>query len=174
MATPSDTVTRAFGALGATPQDTVLKSASLLRRLAEAADGYRDGTDRFVVAAVEFPHKVLGVFQTQAQGDTVAADSSTGALHYKTFGPYRTAPDSGVSPTIDNVDSVVAYYTGGTQKTYDGKKYDALFWGVPAFDKFVVPYLAFVSGAVWADSQRKAYKAGALSQSVLPHKRYSF
>jgi hypothetical protein len=155
-------------------QDTVLKSASLLKRLAEAADGYRDGQDRFVVAAREFPHKVLGVFPTRAQADSIAADSSTGALHYATFGPYRTPPEPNVSPEVDDVDSVVAYYSSGATATYDGKTYDALFWGLPAYDKFVAPYLTSVLGAPYAGEQRQAYKAGELTNSVLPHKRFSF
>jgi hypothetical protein len=145
-----------------------------LRRLAEAADGYRDGTDRFVVAAREFPHRIAGVFLTIGEAETVAADSSTSNVHYEVFGPYRTAAEAGVSPEIDNVDSVVAYYTGGEKKTYDGKEYDALFWGLSAFDKFVAPYLTSVARADYAQSQRQAYKIGELTESVLPHRRYSF
>jgi hypothetical protein len=170
--TPPDTPAPDTAASAA--QDTVLKSASLLRRLAEAADGYRDGADRFVVAAREFPHKVVGVFLTKAEADSVAADSSTSTLHYEAFGPYRTAAEAGVSPEVDDVDSVVAYYAGGEQKTYDGKKYDALFWSLPAFDKFVAPYLTSVSGADYAQSQRQAYKSGELTESALSHKRDSF
>lgn len=160
------------------PQDTVLKSATLLRRLAEAADGYRDGADRFVAATREFPHRVAGVFLTRGEAETVAADSSTSTVHYEVFGPYRTAAEAGVSPEIDDVDSVVAYYAGGGEKpykkTYNGKEYDALFWGLPAFDKFVAPYLTSVARADYAQSQRQAYKNGELTESVLPHKRYSF
>jgi hypothetical protein len=166
--------TPAPGTPASAAQDTVLKSASLLRRLAEAADGYRDGVNRFVVAAREFPHKVLGVFLTKAEADSVAADSSTSTLHYEAFGPYRTAAEAGVSPEVDDVDSVVAYYAAGEKKTYDGKKYDALFWSLPAFDKFVAPYLTSVSGADHAQSQRQAYKSGELTESAYGHKRYSF
>lgn len=155
-------------------QDTMPESASLLRRLAEAADGFRDGQNRFVVAALQFPHNVLGVFLTEAQADSIAADSTTGEIQYRTFGPYRTAPEANVSPEVDDVDSVVAYYSNGGQQTFEGSKYDALFWGMPAFDKFVAPYLTSVSGVAYAASQRDAYKSGELTHSALPHKRYSF
>jgi hypothetical protein len=156
-------------------QDTVLKSASLLKRLAEAADGFRDGQPKFVVAAVEFPHKVLGVFDDSLPADSIAQDSSTSSLHFKRFGPYVTVLEPGVDTLLDNVDSVVVYHRGGAPpKRYLGEDYDALFWGLPAFDKFVAPYLTQVSGAAHADSIRNLYKTGQLTNSELPHKRYSF
>jgi hypothetical protein len=156
-------------------QDTILKSASLLRRLAEAADGFRDGQPRFVVAAVEFPHRVLGVFSDSLAADSVSQDSSTGSLHFKAFGPYRTQLEDGVDTLLDNVDSVWVFHRNDPSPTrYQGKDYDALFWGLPAFDKFVAPYLTAVSGATYADSVRELYKTGELTNSELPHKRYSF
>jgi hypothetical protein len=158
----------------AAQQDTILKSAALLKRLAEAADGYRDGKQRYVVAALEFPHKVLGVFLSKDRADSIATSSTTGTVHYATFGPYLTAAEEGVSPEVDEVKYVVVYYTDGSKKSYDGQRYDALFWGMSAFDKFVAPYLTEVSGAPYAASQREAYKAGELTNSVLPHYRYSF
>jgi hypothetical protein len=155
-------------------QDTILKSASLLKRLAEAADGYRDGQPKFVVAAVEFPHRVLGVFDDSLPADSIAQDSSTSSLHFKTFGPYVTVLEAGVDTLLDNVDSVVVYHRDTTPKVYLGEDFDALFWGLPAFDKFVAPYLTQVSGAHHADSIRNLYKTGQLTNSELPHKRYSF
>jgi hypothetical protein len=156
------------------PQDTILKSASLLRRLAEAADGYRDGQPKFVVAAVEFPHKVLGVFDDSLPADSIAQDSSTSSLHFKRFGPFVTVLEPGVDTLLDNVDSVVVYHRNEGPKRYLGKDYDALFWGLPAFDKFVAPYLTQVFRAPHADSIRNLYKTGQLTNSELPHKRYSF
>jgi hypothetical protein len=163
---------KASAALATQQQGSI--PASLLARLAEAADGYRDNRDRYVVAAIEFPHEVAGVFLNKANADAVADKRTTPTKHFKTFGPYRTPVEAGISPEIDNVDSVVVYYTSETKKTYDGKEYDALFWGIASFDKFVAPYLTQVSGAHHADSLRELYKAGRLSHSVLPHYRYSF
>ena len=155
-------------------QDTMLKSASLLRRLAEAADGFRDGQPKFVVAAVEFPHRVLGVFGDSLAADSLAQDSSSGSLHFKTFGPYLTVLEPGVDSLLDNVDSVVVYHSNEGPTVYLGKDYDALFWGLPAFDKFVASYLTRVSNTQYADSIRTLYKTGQLTNSELPHKRYSF
>jgi len=155
-------------------QDTILKSASLLKRLAEAADGFRDGQPKFVVAALEFPHRVIAVRGDSLAADSLAQDSSTSSLHFKAFGPYLTVLEPGVDTLLDNVDSVVVYHIGGGTKTYQGEEYDALFWGLPAFDKFVAPYLTGVSGATYADSIRGQYKTGELTNSELAHKRYSF
>jgi hypothetical protein len=154
-------------------QDTILKPATLLRRLAEAADGYRDGRDKFVVAAQVFPHKVAGVFSTREEADRVARDSARSPDRYAVFGPYRTPPDMDVSPEVNDVDSVVTYLKDKTTRTYDGDEYDALFWSLPAFDKFVAPYLTFVAGADHAQRQREAYKRGDLTNSALPHRRGS-
>jgi hypothetical protein len=126
-----------------------------------------------VVAAREFPHKVAGVFLDPDSARAVARDSSTGTFHYEVFGPYRTAPDIDVSTEVNDVDSVVAYYGDGKKTTYDGRIYDALFWSLPAFDKFVAPYLTFVAGALEAGRQREAYRRGDLTQSALAHKRGS-
>jgi hypothetical protein len=155
-------------------QDTITKSSFLLKRLGQAADGYRDGKDRYVVAALEFPHKVLGVFLTKAEGDSMAVDSTTDALHFATFGPYRTELEPGIVREVDNVDSVVVYYLEGEPGVYQGETYDALFWGISAFDIFVAPYLTQLYNAPYAASQREAYKQGRLSHSVLPHYRNSF
>jgi hypothetical protein len=154
-------------------QDTILKPATLLRRLAEAADGYRDGRDKFVVAAQVFPHNVAGVFSSREEADRTARDSAKSANGYAVFGPYRTPPDTNVSREVDDVDSVVTYLKDKTTRTYDGDEYDALFWSMPAFDKFVAPYLTFVAGADHAQRQRQAYKDGRLTHSALAHKRGS-
>ncbi len=155
-------------------QDTITKSSVLLRRLGQAADGYRDGKDRYVVAALEFPHRVLAVFLTQAQADSAAAASTTDSLHFVTFGPFRTALEPGIVPEVDNVDSVVVFYLGGDTGVYHGETVDALFWGMTAFDLFVAPYLTRVYDAAYAARQREAYKQGRLSHSALPHYRKSF
>jgi hypothetical protein len=155
-------------------QDTITKSSFLLKRLAQAADGYRDGKDRYVVAGLEFPHKVIGVFLTKAGADSLAADSTTEARSFATFGPFRTALEPGIAAEVDNVDSVVVYYLEGDPSVYHGETVDALFWGISAFDLFVAPYLTRVYGAAYAASQREAYKQGRLSNSALPHYRKSF
>jgi hypothetical protein len=152
------------------------QSASLLRRLAEAADGYRDGEEHFIVAALEFPHEVDTVVATRKEAENIAASRSTETQHFVAFGPVSTPPDS-LAPESKEVDSVMVYQSDGTTKTYYGDRVDALFWGIPAFDKFVAPYLAQVHDAEYAGEQRKLYRQGKspLSNSrVIPHYRNSF
>ncbi len=153
--------------------------ASLLRRVAEAADGYRDGKDKYVLADRKFPHPVLGVFDslTQAQ-DSLSRSKPTEGSEYKVYGPFRTTED----PPAVIVDSEeVAFVTvttkGGKTKQYDGKEYDAIFWGLTAFDKFVAPYLTVVSGVKYAADQRELYrihKSPLVHSTEATHYRTSF
>jgi hypothetical protein len=157
-------------------QDTTLKSASLLRRLAEAADGYRDGRPKLVVAARMFPHKVAGVVDTREQADSVVASRAGDPVGYEIFGPFLTQPDSLATGPGEEVVSVTVRMRSGEEKTYDGNKVDALFWSLPAFDKFVAPYLTAVAGPLYAAEQRELYRRGrsplANSQAI-PHWRSS-
>jgi hypothetical protein len=121
------------------PRDTAHFSAPLLRRLAEAADGYRDGVDHFVVVSLEAPHTVAEVVDTRERAESIATARSTESTRYEAFGPYRTEPDSLAQAAP--VDSVVAYLRGGTRKRYDGTEVDALFWSLPAYDKFVAHFV---------------------------------
>src|SRR3989442_3629511 len=71
----------------AAAQDT---TATLLKVLGEAVDGYRTGQPVYVVAAFRSPYPVYGVFSTR--------DSATSALPragrgYSVFGPYVAPPD---------------------------------------------------------------------------------
>lgn len=142
-------------------------SAALWRRIAEAADGFRDGEDKWVVIDTAFPHKVAGVFPSPEAADSARqrATDSTGAT-YESFGPFRTLDNPAYEGDKDTIDSVVVYRKSGKHEPYDGTKYDAIFWGLPAFDKFVAPYLTAVSGVAEAARQREAYRNGT---STLVH-----
>ncbi len=151
------------------------ESAALLRRLAEAADGFRDGEPKFVVAARTFPHKVAGVFDTEEQADSAVKALEGDPLRYGAFGPFRTEPDILVEGE-DEVDSVIVVMKSGEVKRYDGDKVDALFWSLPAFDKFVAPYLTSVAGPVYAAEQRELYRGGRsplANSKPIPHYRGS-
>jgi len=157
------------------PEDTTRLSASLLRRLGEAADGYRDGADQYVVAAREFPHKVAGAFQTRAEADAIAAARSSDSVHYGVFGPYRTMPDS-LATGPEDVVSVTVKTKNGKETTYSADSVDALFWSLAAFDKFIAPNLTAVAGPLYAAEQRERYRRGTspLAHSVaIPHYRGS-
>src|SRR5260370_30680284 len=67
-------------------------SASLLRRLAEAVDGYRNGETLFVVAAWRFPHGVAGVLRNPREATEIARRRG---VEHGLLGPYFPPPASG-------------------------------------------------------------------------------
>lgn len=68
-------------------------TAELLKRLAEAVDGYRSGGEVYVVATSRPPYTVVGVYETRASAD--AALTSAGVINRapRVFGPYMSASD---------------------------------------------------------------------------------
>jgi hypothetical protein len=149
-------------------------SAGLLRRLAEAADGYRTGERIWIVARTEAPYQIVGIFT-----DTIGAARAKGtAPGVDFFGPFVTPRDYNRAvllvpvrhrpPTIygldtlaswrlpepplfmDDLDSVVitAYNRRGVawHGSAPGRDIDAGFFTLAAQDKFVFPYYSSVSG----------------------------
>ena len=158
---------------------------SLLKRLAEAIDGYRDGQPRWIVADRNFQidghgHKVIHPLFLHPDSAAAARDSAAArdaAGDYGYFGPFRaTETPSQVRDSNEDVIEVIVVTRGGDTTRYNGQDYDALFWSMPAFDKFVAPYLAKVGGEPFAARQRELYRLNrsplAGSQSV-PHWRGS-
>ena len=82
--------------LRASAQDPVW-TASLLKRLASAVDGYRTGRPVWVVASVQFPNDVGGVFFTVEGADSAASRFSG---PYRRFGPFIAFPDSGLMTNV--------------------------------------------------------------------------
>ncbi|MEO6057404.1 MAG: hypothetical protein ABIQ49_11235 [Gemmatimonadales bacterium] len=149
--------------------------ASLLRRVAEAADGLRDGNEWYVVADRAFPHAILGVFPTSAAAvDSVARAAGT---EWEVFGPFKTTENPPYEAAhADDVIEVIVVTSQG-QKHYDGTRIDAIFWGLTAFDKFVAPYLTAVGGVRYAAEQRELYRQGKsplANSKAIPHYRTSF
>jgi len=150
------------------PDSTPL-SAGMLRRIAEAADGYRTGHNVWFVINETAPYEIVGVF-TEPPG---AAARGT-----RVVGPYLTEPDFGnpamfvpvphAPPTrygfdsllywrlpreplaMQEIDSIVitAFRRGGEawRGSRPGRDIDAVFFTLAANDKFVFPYYARVSG----------------------------
>lgn len=149
-------------------------SAGLLRRLAEAADGYRTGERIWIVARTQEPYQIVGIFT-----DTVEAAQTKATMQGVDFyGPFLTQRDFNRRvalvpvrhrpPTIysldslaswrlppnplfiDDVDSIVVLaYDGRTVAWHGsapGRDIDAVFFTLAAQDKFVFPYYTSVSG----------------------------
>jgi hypothetical protein len=117
----------------------------------------------------------LGVFSSPEEAKVAVTRGGAG---YDTFGPFVTPKDDYRIPEGERVAEVIVVYRDGVRKRYDGDSVDALFWGLPAFDKFIVPYLSSVSSAEHAREQRELYRlndrAGMGRTETVAHKRGSF
>jgi hypothetical protein len=167
-------------------QDTL--SGTLMRRLGEAADGYRTGEPVWIVADPDFPHEVLGAFPDSASADDAAA------APFEAFGPFRTETDFGRADevflsqchmrtsvycpdfdqltvlgrdTISTIELLFVLVTGDTiTLSFSPDSVDALFLTVSAVDHFLVPYYARLNGVDWAGSYRANLESRV--QLVLP------
>jgi hypothetical protein len=157
---PILTVVLMLWAIAASPaagQDTTV-SATMLRVLAEAADGFRTGRPVFLVADYRFPHNVAGAFATYEEARRVRRMQADSGATFGVFGPYVTRRD----PRSDSASRVVAVQL--TIKSPKGRlrtvnvnpdTVDALFFTMPAVDKFVIPYYSRTYGPDYAAALRK-------------------
>jgi len=129
-------------------------SPTLLRALAEAADGYRTGQPVWVVASYAGPPFVVGVYATRDSAARVARDS---AGRYDVFGPYVAAADQPLRGTPTLVGAALTFrMPDGRQVSVniDLTKVDALFLSMSAVDKFAIPYYARLYGPGYASHVR--------------------
>ncbi len=162
-------------------QDTTPLSAGLLRRVAEAADGFRDGRPAWFLVSQAEPYAVLGVYRDEKPRVAVPGARLVGP--YVTprdydravifvprphFPPTRYAMDSlwrlPARPwKVEDVDSMVvtAYHHSGARwrVASPGVQVDALFFTLGAHDKFVFPYYARVAGLGAAKAMRDSLGA---------------
>lgn len=82
---------------GSAPAQDSVMTASLLKRLGSAVDGYRTGLPVWVVASTEFPNDVVGVFPS-AERARAAMLRAGGSNHV--FGPYVAPPDNGLRTIV--------------------------------------------------------------------------
>jgi len=148
-----------------------LQSASLLRRLAEAADGYRDNESRIIVARRDPPHDVAGVFR-ESQTAEIDEALRTAGSGYEAFGPFATPSTDPLPSGRKQVSSVTVTYTDQTTETFPAGTFDALIWSVPAFDKLIMPNLISAYGLPFATAKRTEFVSAA--KAPFPHKLYSF
>jgi hypothetical protein len=123
--------------------------ASLLRRLAEAADGIRNGEPIYYVAELapddNAGHDVLGYFESAEHAfkyPPVMNNMLLTSGRYMIFGPYRTDDDPNYRPK--GIKEVILVPERGESVRLCGKKFDCVFWSLSAMDKFVIPYYASV------------------------------
>jgi hypothetical protein len=123
---------------------------SLLRRLAEAADGVT-GPAWFVVSyeLIRGKHKIYGPFGSEAQAVTHLSSPE----QHGVFGPFQ-AP-----LTVVHTQTILGWemhLDDGTSRALT-ERYDAFFWSHSALRKFVLPYYANVVDPEYAIRIRKAF-----------------
>jgi hypothetical protein len=143
-------------------------SGPMLRRLAEAADGYRTGRPIFFAVSTTPPHVVLGSFSNRDSARAFATRMSTPGRRVGAFGPFITPADS----TAVRVTRVLVVVRGATRTdtiTVDPFSLDAIFWSLPSLDKFCIPHYAMIYGPAFADSVRTALRGQMNSRGFVGH-----
>lgn len=161
------------------PAQTPLRAPGpvLLKRLGEAVDGHRTGVPVYVVASYDPPNLVAGVFETRAEAQALVKRLGDS---FDVLGPFVAPNDLGAkafvlgcehdgvmsvwkrycpSPIerLADVDSVtiIVKLKGGRVLTHPiPTSVDAIFFTLPAIDKFVIPYYARILGVGEAAAMR--------------------
>lgn len=126
-------------------------TASLLKRVAEAADGYRSGNEIWIVAATKFPHE-LEVFKIDTEAQEYKKQKSR---THEIFGPFMTGSPTAMSSSRSQIKEIVVTLKTGKKINIDPNECDSLFWSESAFDKFVFPYYSQLYGVEHAAKMRK-------------------
>jgi hypothetical protein len=141
--------------------------AGLAKRLAEAADTFRDGLYHYFVCLAIPPYDLHYTAGSQSDADAnCEADSlieNLGSNYFK-FGPYKTAtPDNEHEPPIEYDSIQLKFMQGSTQlyceeftDTNDDSNVDVIILSISAYDKFFQPYYVRLYGIEKASDLRAA------------------
>lgn len=139
-------------------------SPRLLKRLAEAARGPFGTGDQYWVCRFEpdattRKFDIDGPFPDKAAAEAALNGKGSG---FGVFGPFRREPKQtqGVNQTPVEILSITVKVKGHEDIDVDPKEFDALFWGAPAVEKFVLPYYASSADLAYAETVRKEYEDG--------------
>lgn len=143
-------------------------SASLMRRLAEAADGYRTGNPVYIIAEIKPPHEIMLVSDENSIKEMFASLNSD---EYDIFGPFITKENKQFSEFGEVFEVQVKIKKGSDIKiiSIDPKETDSLFWSLSAIEKFVFPYYTLIYGPDYVAKLRKQLLSG--QTKVLGHIR---
>jgi hypothetical protein len=136
-------------------------SASLLLRLAEAVDGYRDGVPRWFLIARQPPHHV-SPFPSEDEANAALKEKKP-AGSFVVLGPYVAGPEAGAQSVRKKkpkkrIKSIQIHYEGSKKPVeLDPSKVDAIFLSASSLDKFVYPYYSRVSGVDQAARMRERH-----------------
>jgi hypothetical protein len=132
-------------------------SAFLLRRLAEAVDGFR-GLDVFCSARFtpdkEFDFNVV----VEPEVAKLPAADAESAI----FGPFFTPAAKGPDLKETEIESITVRLKDKRVIKVDPQKSDALFWTVSAVEKFLVPYYTGVESIAFATRMLNSFDAAGI------------
>jgi hypothetical protein len=125
------------------------QTAGLAKRLAEAADGFRDGKYYYFISKLNYDYDVHW-----ASGDTDNAASSAadtlknqlGTDYYK-FGPYKTDTNDPPLLNYDSIELRLIKQGLDPEVITIPTDTDAIVLSLSAFDKFLLPYYTRLYGA---------------------------
>ncbi len=133
--------------------------ASLTRRLAEAADGFRNVNQVFLIAGYEFPHPIKD-FPDLTSAQSYFSDNGFSENEYGIFGPFKTNDDvenlnlKGVE-NIESIDLTIHFKDGSHQDECLTGSIDSIFFNLSSFEKFVFPYYCRLYGVEYAKTMRE-------------------
>lgn len=130
-------------------------SAKLSRRLAAAADGFRNGQEIFFRA--RFEPQENGDFDLDGPFTRDELDKLRVPEGFGIFGPYQTddcLDDISRTP----IKTITIELHDGRKWSFEGKRFDALFWSVSALEKFAIPHYTNVRGVTKAREILRAFE----------------
>jgi hypothetical protein len=139
--------------------------ASLIRRLGEAADGFRGSSDAYYLVALKPDayghHKVFGPYVAMPSASDLPKETSSEDFGW--FGPVRTpATISRPTFTIEKLDLRTSKTTLPTNVTIDGPDFDCLFYSLSAVEKFAIPYYARMYGGDYVNKLLASFRKSNL------------
>lgn len=142
---------------------------SLVRRLAEAADGFRHRKKRYFFVARLLPdvggtHELHGPYEkSQDVPDALCAEITSGIRGW--FGPFEADGPSLTARVIHEMDIRTKKSDNSDGEPIPGfqaHRLDALFWSRSVLEKFAVPYYARMYGGAYVDKLLAQFDAEPL------------
>lgn len=135
------------------PQDTPL-SAGLAKRLAEAADGFRDNLYHFFLAVTEHPYHLVCTEGSssktdayeQAKAKLKELEKELPGRQYEIYGPYLTSAEKEIEIDYDSIEVRMMHSAAGLVRSATFVNVDAIVFNRSAFDKFFLPYYTRLYG----------------------------
>ena len=139
------------------PQSVPYTDAGLAKRLAEAADSFRDGLYHYFVCNIAFPYDLhyTGGWECDEDASSEAQTLKQGLSgDYFIFGPYKTG--SSEEPAIE-YDAIHIRFMQNENELYCeslSNNTDAIVLSLSAYDKFIQPYYVRLYGIDVAEEFR--------------------